>query len=61
VARSEVLAASDRRPAQRAHAHDRLDQLGLAVALDAGDAEHLAAVDREGDVLDQRPAVAAGP
>ena len=31
----------------RPHAHDRLDQLGLAVALDAGDAEHLAAVDRE--------------
>ena len=30
-----------------AHAHDRLDQLGLAVALDAGDAEHLAAVDVE--------------
>ena len=40
---------------QRAHPHDRLDQLGLAVALDAGDAEHLAAVDREGQVLDQRP------
>ncbi|MEV0720279.1 thiamine pyrophosphate-binding protein, partial [Asanoa sp. NPDC050611] len=27
---------------QRAQAHDRLDQLGLAVALDARDAEHLA-------------------
>ena len=32
---------------RRAHAHDRLDQLGLAVALDAGDAEHLALVDGE--------------
>jgi hypothetical protein len=39
-----------------AHAHAGLDQLGLTVALDAGDAEHLALVDVEGDVLEQRPA-----
>ena len=30
----------------------RLDQLGLAVALDAGDAEHLAGAGLERDVLD---------
>ena len=40
-----------------AHAHDRLDELGLAVALDAGDAEHLARVDVEADVVEQRAAV----
>ena len=34
-------------PVDGAHAHDRLDQLGLAVALDAGDADDLALVDRE--------------
>ena len=32
------------------HARSGLDELGLAVALDAGDAEHLAAVDVEADV-----------
>ena len=37
----------------RAHAHDRLDQLRLAVALDPGDAEDLAAVDVERDVGEQ--------
>ena len=30
----------------------RLDQFGLAVALDAGDAQHLALVDGEGDVVE---------
>ena len=34
------------------HADDGLDQLGLAVALDAGDAEHLAGVDGEVDVVE---------
>jgi hypothetical protein len=33
----------DRARRGRAHAHERLDELGLAVALDAGDAEDLAA------------------
>ena len=41
----------------RAQAHDRVDQLGLAVALDPGDAEHLAGVDRQRDVLEHGPAV----
>ena len=40
--------ASTTDPVDGAHAHDRLDQLGLAVALDAGDADDLAAVDRQG-------------
>ena len=38
-----------------ADAEQRLDELGLPVALDPGDAEHLAAVDDEGDVVDERP------
>ena len=38
------------------HAHHDLGQLGLAVALDAGDAEHLAAVDPQRDVVEQPPA-----
>ena len=50
----EVLADQvDGARRQRPHPHDRLDQLGLPVALDAGDAEHLALVDREREVLDQ--------
>ena len=36
------------------HADDGLDQLGLAVALDAGDAEHLAGVDGQVDVAEHR-------
>ena len=40
-----------------AYAHDRLDELGLAVALHPGDAEDLAPVDVEGDVVDDGPAV----
>ena len=43
---------------QRPHAHDRLDQLGLAVALDAGDARaprRAWMVKR--DVVEQRAAV----
>ena len=35
---------------QRPDAHDRVDQLGLAVALDAGDAQHLAGVNGQVDV-----------
>ena len=42
-----------------AQAHDRVDELGLAVALDAGDADDLALADGEVDVLDQRAAVRA--
>ena len=38
----------DRAGQQRAQAHDRLDQLGLAVALHARDAEHLAGRARSG-------------
>ena len=34
------------------HPHDRLDQLALAVALDAGDAEHLAGAHLEVEVGD---------
>ena len=58
---SSVMSRSPSRtvPAGRPHAHDRLDQLGLAVALDPGDAEHLAGVDGQRDVVEQRPAVAA--
>ena len=44
---------ADRAGAGLAHAHDRLDELGLAVALDAGDAEHLAPVDGQLDVGEQ--------
>lgn len=35
-----------------AHAHDGVDEFGLAVALDAGDAEDLALVDGEGDAVE---------
>ncbi len=35
-----------------ANAGDRLDQLGLAVAGDAGNADDLAGADVEGDVVD---------
>ena len=44
--RDVVADQRDRAGRRRAQAHDRLDQLGLAVALDAGDADDLAAVDR---------------
>ena len=37
-----------------AHPHDHLDELGLAVSLDAGDAEDLAGMDRERDVVEHR-------
>ncbi|MGX1250661.1 hypothetical protein RKD48_003172 [Streptomyces ambofaciens] len=36
-----------------AQADERVDQLGLAVALDTGDAQHLTGVDGEGDVVEQ--------
>lgn len=36
-----------------AHPHDDLDQLGLAIALDPGDAEHLAGMDGEGDAVER--------
>lgn len=35
-----------------AHAHDGVDEFGLAVALDARDAEHFALVDGEGDAVE---------
>ena len=44
----EVLAADhDRAGVGRPQARDRLDQLGLAVAVDAGQRDDLAAVDRQ--------------
>ena len=48
----DVLVA-DLDPARRdpAQAGERVDQLGLAVAVDAGDPDDLAAADLEGDVL----------
>ena len=53
----DVLVGQPDRPGgERDHADDRLDQLGLAVALDAGDAEHLTGVDREVDVAEHRAA-----
>jgi hypothetical protein len=39
-----------------AQTHDRLDELGLPVALDAGDAQHLAGPHDEVDALEQGPA-----
>ena len=39
-----------------AHPHDDLDELGLAVALDARDAEDLAGMDGEGDAVEDRAA-----
>ena len=54
----DVLAGETDRPGcRRQHAHDRLDELGLAVALDAGDADDLAPVDLEADVVDHCAAV----
>jgi hypothetical protein len=38
-----------------AHAHDGLDQFGLAVALDPGDAEDFALVDGEADAVQDGP------
>lgn len=43
-----------------AQADERVDQLGLAVALDAGDAEDLTGVDGEGDVVEQGLAAGRG-
>ena len=45
----------------RPDAHDGVDQFGLAVALDPGDAQHLAGVDRHVDVGQQVPAAARSP
>ena len=50
--------STTRAAARPAHPHDRLDQLGLPVALDAGDAEHLARVHHQVDPGQQRPAAA---
>ena len=46
---------------ERAQAHHRVDELGLAVALDAGDAHDLALADDEVDVVDGGAATAASP
>ena len=42
-------------------ADERVDQLGLAVALDTGEAQDLARVDGEGDVVEQRLAARRPP
>ena len=50
--------ASVMRPARRPpEADERLDELALAVALDPGDADDLAAMDGERHVVEQRPHV----
>ena len=43
-----------------AHTHHHLDELGLAVALDPGDADDLAGVDGQRDVVED-PAAAGAP
>ncbi len=54
---AELLAADPDRPGIHvAHPGDRLDELALAVALDAGDGEDLARVDGEAEVIDRRVA-----
>src|SRR3712207_7764117 len=56
-----VLPAEQHRPGgQRAQAHDRVDELGLAVALDAGDAHDLALAHGERDVVDHGAPAAVG-
>ena len=50
-------AEADGSGAGRPQADEQLDQLGLAVALDAGDADDLALVQVEGHVVEQ-PAAA---
>ena len=49
-----LVAEPDRAAGERPQAHDRVDQLGLAVALDAGDADDLALAHGEVDVVDER-------
>jgi hypothetical protein len=44
----------------RTHAHDRFDQLRLAVALHTGDAQYLAGMDGQRDVGQQVPWAGAG-
>ena len=52
----EIAAAElDHTAADRPEPEERLDQFELAVAFDAGDAEDLALMDREGDVVDDDP------
>src|SRR3712207_3264779 len=56
-----VRPAEQHRPGgQRAQAHDRVDELGLAVALDAGDAHDLALAHGERDVVDHGAPAAVG-
>ena len=56
--RGDVLAAeADATGVDLAEAHQHLDELGLAVALDAGDADDLTPADLEADVRQQLPAV----
>ncbi len=53
---AEVASREQHPPARRpTHPHDRLDELGLPVALDPGDAEHLARPHDEVDPGEQRP------
>src|SRR5690606_30603323 len=57
----DVLAGQrDRAAAHPAHAHDRLDELGLAVALDARDPEHLPGVHHEVHAVEHRATAALG-
>ena len=50
---SSSLEPDARRTSGVPQADEQLDQLGLAVALDAGDADDLAGVDVEADVVEQ--------
>ena len=56
--RRDVLTQQGDASADRVAGSDqRFDQFALAVALDAGDPEHLAAMHGEGDIVDRRAAV----
>ena len=57
--RDVVVADDDVAAVGAAHAEDRLDEFGLAVALDTGDADDLAGADDEVDVRQQRRAAGA--
>ena len=46
---------------ERPQAHDGVDELGLAVALDAGDADDLALADGQADVVDSGAPVRGVP
>ena len=58
--RADVVVTKDDRAGRRPQAHQGLAQLGLPVALHAGDAEDLPGPDLEGDPLHRGPAGVAG-